>query len=207
MRQFRFCLLWAVSVSRDLFVFVLFCRAFLFFSFLKGVLNASCGFSCFVLLLLWGFLSLLNTFFGSSFLGLSPLAPLSCRSLLFHVSCGFFLFWLLLFSVIFSLWRRRAPFSLLWATLSVVVFVCIFFVGPSSTQLFPYWFCSHQFAELGSIHCLAFSARACYLAFPCLAIPFLEFCRAVSWYTCFFFSGWCLGRSLYWFCWFFLRAR
>ena len=87
-------------------------------------------------------------------------------------------------------------------------FWCIFvFVGPSSTQLFPYWFCSHQFAELGSIYCLAFTARACYLAFPCLAILFLAICRAVSWYTCFFFSGWCFeasqaGRSLYWFCWF-----
>ena len=29
---------------------------------------------------------------GGLFLGLPPLAPLSCRSPLFHVSCGFFLF-------------------------------------------------------------------------------------------------------------------
>ena len=41
-------------------------------------------------------------FCGGLFLGLSPLAPLYCRSPPFHVFWGFFLFWLLLFSVLFS---------------------------------------------------------------------------------------------------------
>ena len=112
----------------------------------------------------------------------------TCSSLLSFSHFSLFL-WLLYLLVAFflfslSLGRRRAPFPLLCATFS---FFCLFFfcccccfvAGPSSTQLFAYWFCSHQFAELGSIHCLAFSARAYSLAFPCLAILFLAICRAV----------------------------
>ena len=48
----------------------------------------------------------------------------------FHVSCGFFLFWLLLFSVLFSLGRCRASFF-------CVRLFRFFFPGPFSTQLFP----------------------------------------------------------------------
>ena len=102
------------------------------------------------------------------------------------------------FCFLFSLGLHRAPFSLLCATfLCVFFFFFFFFAGPSSTQLFLYWFCSHQFAELGSIHCLAFTARACSLAFLCLAILFLAICRAVFWYTDLFFSGLCLGLFLF----------
>ena len=38
---------------------------------------------------------------------------------------------------------------------------------------------SEQFAELGSVHLLAFSARACSLAFVSSGSPFLTMCRAV----------------------------
>ena len=82
------------------------------------------------------------------------------------------------FSVLFSLGRRRVSFSLLCATFSFF-FVFVVVAWPSSTQLFAYRFCSYQFAEHGSIHCLAFSAKACSLAFLCLAILYLAICRAV----------------------------
>ena len=95
---------------------------------------------------------------------------------------------LLVASFLFSLECHRAPFSL--------------FAGLSSTQLFPYWFCSHQFAELGAIHCLAFSPRACSFAFLSFVILFLAICRAffffnIFLYTDLFFSGLCLGPSLF----------
>ena len=38
---------------------------------------------------------------------------------------------------------------------------------------------SEQFAELGSVHLFAFSARACSLAFLSSMSPFLTICRAV----------------------------
>ena len=38
---------------------------------------------------------------------------------------------------------------------------------------------SEQFAELGSVHLLAFTARACSLAFLSLGVFFLAICRAV----------------------------
>ena len=113
-------------------------------------------------------------FCGSLFLGLSPLAPLYCSSPLLIFTFLVASFSSGCFIVLFSVGRHRAPFSLLCATFSF--FVC--FCWVCSTQLFPYWFCSHQFAELGSIHCLAFSARACSLAL-CLAILFLAIRRAV----------------------------
>ena len=75
---------------------------------------------------------------------------------------------------------------------------------------------SDQFAELGSVHLLAFSARACSLAFLFSVSPMLTICRA---FLFFFFLGgggrgvllylvlWGGGDvlrpfSLYWFCWF-----
>ena len=126
------------------------------------------------------------------------------RSSPFHVSCGFFLFWLLLSlffpfpPVLFCLGRLRAPFFC-WDFFVWVFLFCffVFLARSSSTQLFPYWFCSHQFAELGSIHCWAFSPRDCSLAFLSFAILFLAICRAVSWYTDLFFPGFCLGLSLF----------
>ena len=56
---------------------------------------------------------------------------------------------------------------------------CCFLLGRLPPSSFLYWFCSQQFPELGSIHFFAFSARACSLAFLCLAILFLLICRAV----------------------------
>ena len=135
--------------------------------------------------------------FWALFGALVPRPFATCSSLmLLFLLVAFFL------SFLFMLSSPYSVVGLLSLSCGRRFFFFFFFAGPSSTQLFNYWFCCHQFAELGSIHCLAFSARACYLAFPCLAILFLEICRAVSWCTCFFFSGWCLGRSLYWFCWF-----
>jgi len=52
------------------------------------------------------------------------------------------LFLLLLSMTAFS--HVKAPFSLLCVTFCLF----LFFAGPSSIQLFPYWFYSHQFAEL-----------------------------------------------------------
>ena len=80
------------------------------------------------------------------------------------------LFLLLLSMTAFS--HVKAPFSLVCVTF----FLFLFLLGR---QLFPYWFYSHQFAELRSIHRLAFLARACSLAFLCLAILFLAISRAV----------------------------
>ena len=51
---------------------------------------------------------------------------------------------------------------------------------------------SEQFAELGSVQLLAFSARACSLAFLSSVSPFLTICRAVFVYlvfVCFLFFG------------------
>ena len=124
-------------------------------------------------------------------------------------SGGFF------YSVLFFLGRLTVPFSLFSERRFRLLFFfdVVFFAGPSSTQLFPYWFCSHQFAEIGSIHCLAFSAWACSLASLCLAILFLTICSAVfcccffcfcfwggggrgsCWYTDLFFWYLCLGLS------------
>ena len=100
----------------------------------------------------------------------------TCSSLMSFSPFSCFL-WLLSLLVacffLFSLGRHRAPFSLVCATFTYFGFCfSFFFCGPSSTQLFPYWFCSHQFAELGSIQCLAFSHRAYSLAF-------LSFCNSV----------------------------
>ena len=121
---------------------------------------------------------------------------------------GSFYFWAHFSFFLFSVGRHRAPFSLLCATFSS--FVCFVFAGLCSTQLFPYWFCSHQFAELGSIQCLAFSPRACSLAFLSFAILFLAICRAFLFYLFLFyyfiiiivyadlfFSGLCLALSLF----------
>ena len=55
---------------------------------------------------------------------------------------------------------------------------------------------SEQFAELGPVHFLAVSARACSLAFLPSASPFLTICRAVFIYLV-LFGGLCLGLSLF----------
>ena len=62
-----------------------------------------------------------------------------------------FLFLLLFFGVFF--------FFLVWLKKITII------LGRIQSISFLYWFCSQQFAELGSILFLAFSARACSLAF------------------------------------------
>ena len=110
---------------------------------------------------------------------------------------GSFQFWGLVlrpFSTCSSLMSFGSPFSrFLWLlSLLVASFFCsllspffcvllfrVLFLGRIPPSSFHHWFCSQQSAELGSIHFLAFSARACSLAFLCLAILFLAICRAV----------------------------
>ena len=55
---------------------------------------------------------------------------------------------------------------------------------------------SEQFAELGPVHFLAVSARACSLGFLPSASPFLTICRAVFIYLV-LFRGLCLGLSFF----------
>ena len=55
---------------------------------------------------------------------------------------------------------------------------------------------SEQFAELESVHLLAFSARACSLAFLSSVSPFLAVCRAVLIYLV-IFSGLFLELSVF----------
>ena len=55
---------------------------------------------------------------------------------------------------------------------------------------------SEQFAELGSVHLLAFSARACSLACLSSVSPFLTICRAVLIYVV-LYLGLFLGLSLF----------
>ena len=72
--------------------------------------------------------------------------------------------------------------SLFW----VLLFHCLYLshLPPSS---FLEGLSSGEFAELGSVHLLAFSSWACSLAFPSSVSPFLTICRAVFIY--FFFGG------------------
>ena len=50
---------------------------------------------------------------------------------------------------------------------------------PSSTSSFLQGLSSEQFAELGSVYLLAFSARVCSLAFLSSGSALLAICRAV----------------------------
>ena len=141
MCQFRFSLSVSVSVSRDLFVFVFLCFVG---HFSKAILDANFCFSCFVFLKTFSSVSLpwlswyVTFHFEGSFhfwallLGLvlrrfstssslMSFSPLSCFLWLLSLLGGFF------FSVLFSLGRLTAPFSLLCATFSVVVFFCCVF--------------------------------------------------------------------------------
>ena len=73
--------------------------------------------------------------------------------------------------------------SLLWVRLFHAVFLS--HLPPSS---FLDGLFSEQLAELESVQLLAFSARACSLAFLSLGVPFLAICRAVLIYVV-LFSG------------------
>ena len=113
---------------------------------------------------------------------LMSFSPFSCFLWLLSLLVVFFFFFFFFFC---SLFTGASHGSFLSSVCDVfgccflLLLLLLFFAGPSSTQIFAYWFCSHQFAELGSIHCLAFSAWACSLAFLCLAILFLTICSAV----------------------------
>ena len=83
--------------------------------------------------------------------------------------------------------------SLLWVRLFHAVFLS--HLPPSS---FLDGLFSEQLAELESVQLLAFSARACSLAFLSLGVPFLAICRAVVvFYVLSSFFGFALRPSLF----------
>ena len=123
----------SLSVTCDLFVFVLFCGAFC-----KAVFDSNFGFSGFVFLSLSGFLLLLSGFVGFV---LRPFNTCSFLLFFFYVILPFFTFVVTSFSsgcfffpVLFSLGRRRALF---FCVRLFRFLVCFVFPGPYSTQLFP----------------------------------------------------------------------
>ena len=81
--------------------------------------------------------------------------------------------------------------SLLWVRLFHALY--LIHLPPSS---FLEGLSSEQFAELGSVHLLAFSARACSLACLSSVSPFLGICRAVFVYLV-LFGGLFLFLSLF----------
>ena len=153
--------------------------------------------------LLWGLV--LRPFYTCSSLML--FSPFSCFLWLLSLLVAFFL------SVLLSQGWCEALFFCVWFFL--VFCCCCVFLGRIPPSPFLYWFCSQQFAELGSIDFFAFSARACSLAFMCLAILFLGTCRAVFFYILISFPNACFliylflfltlvlrPFSVYWFCYF-----
>ena len=92
----------------------------------------------------------------------------------------FFLVVLLLLLLSMIAFSYVGLLSLFWVRLFHAVF------PPSS---FLEWLSSEQFAELRSVHLLAFSAWARSLAFLSLGVPFLAICRAVLIYLVVFFSS------------------
>ena len=65
-------------------------------------------------------------------------------------------------------------------------FFTLFFLSHLPPSSFLEWLSSEQFAELGSVQLLAFSARAYSLAFLSLGVPFLAISGAVSIYLVLF---------------------
>ena len=86
---------------------------------------------------------------------------------------------------------------LFWVRLFHTVFLS--HLPPSS---FLEGLSSEQFAELKSVHLLAFSGRACSLALLSLGVWFLAICRAVLIYLALFFGFVPWPFYLQWFCWF-----
>ena len=77
----------------------------------------------------------------------------------------------LFFLVVFLLLLlRKTAFSFFSSTCD---FFTLFFLSHLPPSSFLEWLSSEQFAELGSVQLLAFSARACSLAFLSLGVPFL----------------------------------
>ena len=92
----------------------------------------------------------------------------------------FFLVFLLLLLLSMIAFSYLALLSLFWVRLFHALYLS--HLPPSS---FLEGLSSEQFAELESVHLMAFSARACSLAFLSSVSPFLAVCRAVLIY--FFF--------------------
>ncbi len=109
----------------------------------------------------------------------------------------FFLVVLLLLLLSMSAFSYVGLLSLFWVRLFHAVFP-----EPPSTQLFSWVFSSEQFAELESVHLLAFWARARSLAFLSVGFPFLGICGAVFDILSSFFGFVLRPFSLQWLCWF-----
>ena len=103
----------------------------------------------------------------------------------------FFLVVLLLLLLSMTAFSYVGLLSLFWVRLFHAVYLS--HIPPSS---FLERLSSEQFAELGSVHLLAFSARACSLAFLSSVSPFLTICRAVFIYLI-LLGGLFLGLSLF----------
>ena len=96
----------------------------------------------------------------------------------------------------------------------MIAFSCVGFLSLFRVRLFHAVYLSHfpsssflgglsseQFAELRSVHLLAFLVRACSLAFPFSGSPFLAICRAVFVYSVLLWFV-LIPLSLSWLCWF-----
>ena len=103
----------------------------------------------------------------------------------------FFLVFLLLLLLSMIAFSYLALLSLFWVRPFHALYLS--HLPPSS---FLEGLSSEQFAELESVHLLAFSARACSLAFLSSVSPFLAVCRAVLIYLV-IFSGLFLELSVF----------
>ncbi len=162
----------------------------------RDILTVSLGFCLFVCFVLFVFLNIFyrNFLRSSSTQFLVVLffisfytAPFSWKHFFsgFFVRCFstqlFFLVVLLLLLLNMTAFSYVGLLSFFWVWLFHAVFLS--HLPPIS---FLDGLSSEQFAELESVHLLAFSARACSLAFLSLGVPFLAICRAVLIYVVFF---------------------
>ena len=125
------------------------------------------------------------------------IAPFSFKTLFLGLFVGslstqlFFLVVLLLLLLSMTAFSYVGLLSLFWVRLFHALYLS--HLPPGS---FLEGLSSKQFAEHWSFHLLAFSARACSLAFLSSVSPFLTFCRAVFIYLVLFLSLF-LGLSLF----------
>ena len=159
--------------------------SFFFFFFCQGI--------CLVLLALFLVVLFFIAFYTALFSSKPFLLVLFVRSLSTQL---FFLVVLLLLPLSMSAFCYVGLLSLFWVWLFHAVYLS--HLPPSS---FLEGLSSEQFAELGSVHLLAFSDRACSLAFLTSVSPFLTifgavFIYFVSFFVCFCFGGWVGGRGV-----------
>ena len=147
---------------------------FLFFSFFSigNLLSSSCTHFLVVLFFL--------AFYAAPFSSKHFFLGLFVRSLSTQL---FFLVVLLLLLLSMTAFAFVGLLSLFWVRLFHALYLS--HLPPSS---FLEGLSSEQFAELGSVRLLAFSARACSLAFLSSVFPFLAICRAVLIYLVRFFG-------------------